>query len=285
MKTVGTIEALRAQVHAWRGSRIALVPTMGNLHAGHVSLLEAAHSRAEHTIVSIFVNPLQFGPQEDFARYPRTLERDTQLLEQGGCELLFAPGAAQMYPQGEPLTRVQVRGLSELLDGQSRPGHFEGVATVVAKLLILACPDIAIFGEKDYQQLLIVRRMVAELALPVEILGAPTVRDADGLALSSRNQYLSLQERALAPQLHRTLLELAVALARGVPDEPMRALLEQQASASLTRSGFRVDYIAIRDAGDLGQPRHDSTELVVLAAAWLGKTRLIDNLRIGYAGA
>jgi pantoate--beta-alanine ligase len=155
----------------------------------------------------------------------------------------------------------------------------------VAKLLILARPNIAVFGEKDYQQLLIVRRMVADLALPVEILGAPIVRDVDGLALSSRNQYLSLQQRALAPQLHRTLLELAAALARSVPDEPMRALLEQQASASLTTSGFRVDYIAIRDAGDLGQPRRDSTELVVLAAAWLGTTRLIDNLRVSYAGA
>jgi len=281
METVETIDALRARVRGWQGEGVALVPTMGNLHAGHLSLLSAAQVRAARSIVSVFVNPLQFGPHEDFARYPRTLERDTRALAEAGCDLLFVPSVAEMYPLGPPATRVQVQGLSETLEGRFRPGHFDGVATVVAKLLTLAAPDVAVFGEKDFQQLLIVRRLVADLALPVQIVGAPIVRDADGLALSSRNQYLSPAERAVAPRLHRALADIAAALSAGLPDAAACAALEQQAVRSLTQAGFRVDYVAIRDATDLTEPRAGAPALVVLGAAWLGGTRLIDNVRVG----
>jgi pantoate--beta-alanine ligase len=281
METVETIAALRARVRAWQGQRVALVPTMGNLHAGHLSLLAAAQAHADHSICSVFVNPLQFGPQEDFARYPRTLERDAGALAAAGCELLFVPSVAEIYPDGESATRVQVRGLTETLEGQFRAGHFDGVATVVAKLLIIASPDVAIFGEKDFQQLLIVRRLVTDLALPVQILGAPIVRDADGLALSSRNQYLSVTERSLAPQLYRTLSELAVRLRGTASNQTLRAALEQQGTQALTRAGFRVDYVAIRDATNLSDAASAGAPLVVLGAAWLGATRLIDNVRVG----
>lgn len=280
METVETIDALRARVRGWQGEHVALVPTMGNLHAGHMSLLAAAQARAARSIVSVFVNPLQFGPHEDFARYPRTLERDALALAEAGCDLLFVPSVAEIYPSGPPATRVQVHGLSETLEGEFRPGHFEGVATVVAKLLILAAPDVAVFGEKDFQQLLIVRRLVADLALPVQIVGAPIARDTDGLALSSRNQYLSPAERAVAPRLHRVLADIATALHAGLPDEAACAALEQQGVQSLTQAGFRVDYIAIRDATDLTEPHAGTPALVVLGAAWLGGTRLIDNVRV-----
>jgi|SRR6185437_6345655 len=280
METVETISALRERVRGWRDQRVALVPTMGNLHAGHMSLLAAAQAAAERTIVSVFVNPLQFGPQEDFARYPRTLERDAHALRLAGCDLLFVPAVAEVYPSGEPATRVQVRGLSEALEGRVRPGHFDGVATIVAKLLIMASPDVAVFGEKDFQQLLIVRRLVADLGLPVRILGAPIARDADGVALSSRNQYLSAAERRRAPRLYRTLADIAATL-RGAPaDEAARAVLEQRGTDALTEAGFRVDYIAIRDAEELCEPRAAGRPLVVLGAAWLGTTRLIDNVRV-----
>lgn len=280
METVETVAALRAHVRSWQGLRVALVPTMGNLHAGHLSLVAAAQACAERTIVSVFVNPLQFGPQEDFARYPRTLERDARALSQAGCDLLFAPSVREIYPSGEPATRLTVRGLSETLEGSFRPGHFDGVATVVAKLLILASPDVAVFGEKDYQQLLIVRRLVADLALPVQIVGAPITRDTDGLALSSRNQYLTAAERSVAPQLHRTLADIAVALRAGPRDASARAALERQGIEALTRAGFRADYIAIRAAADLTEPQAADSALVVLGAAWLGSTRLIDNVRV-----
>jgi pantoate--beta-alanine ligase len=279
METIATIAALRTRLQAWRssGARVALVPTMGNLHAGHQSLLAAAHARAEHVAASVFVNPLQFGPKEDFSRYPRTPRLDEQLLEQAGCDLLFAPTVAEIYPEGDQLTRVQVRELSETLDGQFRPGHFDGVATVVAKLLNIIAPDVAVFGEKDYQQLLIIRRMVADLALPVEIVGAPVVRAADGLALSSRNQYLSAEERARAPAIYRALRETAGAIGDGTEDY---AALERAGAEVLTRAGLRVDYFAVRDAADLAPPRATSAQLAVLAAAWLGRARLIDNVRI-----
>ncbi len=279
METVATIAALRARVHAWRagGARVALVPTMGNLHAGHQSLLAAAHARAQHVVASVFVNPLQFGPTEDFSRYPRTPQRDEQLLAEAGCDLLFAPSVAEIYPEGDQPTRVQVRGLSETLCGQFRPGHFDGVATVVAKLLVIAAPDVAVFGEKDYQQLLIIRRMVADLALPVEIVGAPVVRAPDGLALSSRNQYLSAAERARAPAVYRALRAAAAAIQEGATDY---AALELAGAAALTQAGLRVDYFAVRDAADLAAPRERSAQLAVLTAAWLGRARLIDNLRI-----
>jgi pantoate--beta-alanine ligase len=210
METVATIEAVRAHIRDWRRSRlhIAFVPTMGNLHAGHMSLLTAAHDRGDRVVASIFVNPLQFGPSEDYTAYPRTLEDDQKLLEQAGCDLLFAPSVAEMYPTGgDQRTLVTVRGLSNILDGEFRPGHFEGVATVVTKLFGIVAPDVAVFGEKDYQQLLVVRHMTIDLALPVEIIGAPTVRAEDGLALSSRNRYLNEKERARAPAIYQALRE------------------------------------------------------------------------------
>ena len=279
MQMVTTVAAVRAQVHAWRaaGQSIGFVPTMGNLHAGHLSLLAEARERADHVVASIFVNPLQFGPQEDFERYPRTLREDERLLAEARCELLFAPGAAEMYPDGEQPTRVHVRGLAEVLCGQFRPGHFDGVATVVAKLLGIVAPDLAVFGEKDYQQLLIIRRMAADLALPVRILGAPIVRAADGLALSSRNQYLSAAERSRAPRLYAALHRAGQAFLAGARDY---AALEQTGLEALTQAGFRVDYFSVRDAAELAAPHAGSLELAVLAAAWLGRSRLIDNVRV-----
>jgi len=278
MQTLTSVAAVRERVHAWRaaGERVALVPTMGNLHAGHRSLLAAAHAHAARVIASVFVNPLQFGPSEDFTRYPRTPEQDERLLAEAGCDLRFAPSAAEIYPEGDQATRVHVRGLSETLCGQFRPGHFEGVATVVAKLLIIVGPDVALFGEKDYQQLLIIRRMAADLALPVEIVGAPVVRAADGLALSSRNQYLSPAERARAPAIYRALRAAAAAIESGTTDY---AALERTGTLALTQADMRVDYFAVRDAADLAEPRPSSTRLAVLAAAWLGRARLIDNVR------
>src|SRR5580658_2687210 len=218
METVATIEAVRAHIRDWRRSRlhIAFVPTMGNLHAGHMSLLTAAHDRGDRVVASIFVNPLQFGPSEDYTAYPRTLAEDQKLLMEARCDLLFAPSVAEMYPTGgDQRTLVMVRGLSDILDGQYRPGHFDGVATVVTKLFGIVAPDVAIFGEKDFQQLLVVRLMALDLALPVEVIGAPTVRAPDGLALSSRNRYLNEKERARAPAIHQSLLRTAAELAGG----------------------------------------------------------------------
>ncbi len=279
METVTSIAQVRDRIHAWRAAheRVALVPTMGNLHAGHQSLLAAAHARAQRVVASIFINPLQFGPNEDFTRYPRTPREDERLLTEAGCDLLFAPPVAEIYPQADQPTRIHVRGLSETLCGQFRPGHFDGVATVVAKLLIIIGPDVAVFGEKDYQQLLIIRRMAGDLALPMQIVGAPVVRAPDGLALSSRNQYLSPAERARAPAIHRALREAAAALESGATDY---AALERAGTVALTQAEMRVDYFAVRDAADLAPPRSDSARLAVLAAAWLGRARLIDNVRV-----
>jgi len=279
METVTTIDAVRARIRDWRLSRlrIAFVPTMGNLHAGHMSLLEAARGRGDCVVASIFVNPLQFGPSEDYTAYPRTLEDDQKLLEQGRCDLLFAPSVSEMYPTGgDQRTLVTVRGLSNVLDGEFRPGHFEGVATVVTKLFGIVAPDIAVFGEKDYQQLLVVRNMTLDLALPVEIIGAPTVRADDGLALSSRNRYLSADERARAPAIHRSLLQAAKALSAGSADY---ASLEQQGGEGLERCGMKLDYFSIRNALDLTAPTPECTQFVILVAARLGRARLIDNMR------
>src|SRR5580700_5389928 len=244
METVTTIEAVRARVHGWRLSRlrVSFVPTMGNLHAGHASLLEAAHSRGDRVVASIFVNPLQFGPSEDYTAYPRTLEDDQKLLEQARCDLLFAPSVAEMYPTGgDQRTVVSVRGLSNVLDGEFRPGHFDGVATVVTKLFGIVAPDVAVFGEKDYQQLLVVRHMTLDLALPVEVIGAPTVRAPDGLALSSRNRYLSAEERARAPAIHQSLLEAARALYAGSADYEA---LESQGAQAIAHAGMTLDYFS-----------------------------------------
>jgi pantoate--beta-alanine ligase len=276
MLTVHTVAELRAQVARWKqaGERVAFVPTMGNLHAGHLQLIERARTVAPRTVASVFVNPLQFGPNEDFERYPRTLPQDAAKLKAAGCDLLFAPDVAEMYPRGrEHLTTVSVPGLNAVLDGEFRPGHFDGVATVVSLLFHQVQPDIAVFGEKDWQQLQVIRRMVGDLHMPIEILGHPTARDADGLAMSSRNQYLGEAERRVAPEIHRTLLEITGALAGGRRDYEV---LQQAAVARLSAAGFRPQYVEIR-APDLSEPSPNAVEWVVLVAAFLGRTRLIDN--------
>jgi pantoate--beta-alanine ligase len=280
METVTTIAAVRERVRAWHGEkqRVVFVPTMGNLHAGHVSLIEAARRAGERFVASIFVNPMQFGPNEDFAHYPRTPHEDERMLAQAGCNLMFMPDVAEIYPHGsERATRVEVPGLSRILCGEFRPGHFEGVATVVAKLFHIVEPDVAIFGEKDFQQLTIIRRMVEDLCMPVEIVAAPTMRDGDGLAMSSRNQYLSAAERALAPTIYATLTAAAERLRAG---DAEFARIERTGFSALERAGFRPDYFSVRDAADLSAPGPASRELVVLTAARLGKARLIDNVRV-----
>ncbi|MGA2366796.1 MAG: pantoate--beta-alanine ligase [Steroidobacteraceae bacterium] len=278
METVVTIEAVRAHVRAWRskGQRIGFVPTMGNLHAGHLSLLAAARYRADRVIASVFVNPLQFGPQEDFARYPRTPIEDVRLLAEAQCDLLFAPGVSEIYPDGgtQP-TLVSVRGLSEILCGQFRPGHFDGVVTVVAKLFGIVAPDVAIFGEKDYQQYLLIRRMTLDLALPVEVIGAPTVRANDGLALSSRNRYLTPAERARAPAIYQALRAAVGRIDAGDRDYEG---IEHAGREALERAQMVADYFSIRNAVDLSVPA-EASDLIVLTAARLGRSRLIDNLR------
>lgn len=280
METVFSLDDLRRRIQGWRreGARIALVPTMGNLHAGHISLLERARALADHTVVSIFVNPIQFGKGEDYARYPSTLEADQEKLSAAGLDLLFAPNLDQLYPGGiEEDTRVTVPVLSSILCGQYRPGHFSGVATVVSKLLINVQPDVALFGEKDYQQLLVIKRMSRDLLMPVEILGMPIVREADGLAMSSRNSYLNADERARAPRIHD---ELQAAVAKLVTGRHSLIAIETAAMAALAEAGFRPEYFSVRRAEDLEIPKAGDRSLQVLAAAWLGSARLIDNLRV-----
>ena len=279
MRIVQTVDEVRAQVRAWRaaGLRIVLVPTMGNLHAGHISLLELAQQRGDRVVVSIFVNPLQFGPGEDYGRYPRTPDEDIGLLQEARCDLLFAPGVDELYAEGgSQRTLVSVRGLSEILCGVFRPGHFDGVATVVAKLFGVVGPDVAVFGEKDFQQFRVVQLMTRDLAIPVEVIGAPTVRAHDGLALSSRNRYLSKEERARAPAVYRALQAGAARLRAGERDF---AGIEAAGAAQLATAGMTVDYFAVRDADDLSPPQPGTREFVLLTAARLGGARLIDNLR------
>ena len=270
---------LRERVSQWRrrGERIAFVPTMGNLHAGHGSLVSRASALADHVIVSVFVNPLQFGPNEDFAAYPRTIEDDKTLLQSLDVELLFAPEVDDIYPHGQETTaRVHVPGLEDILCGAFRPGHFMGVATVVTKLLNMVQPDVALFGEKDFQQLMIIRRAATDLSMPIEIVGVPTTREADGLAMSSRNRYLLPEQRSAAPNIFAALERARLAIESGSRDY---ATLEEQGAESLQQSGFRADYFAIRDAGNLQAPSAGSKELVVLTAARIGRARLIDNVR------
>ncbi|TAL74676.1 MAG: pantoate--beta-alanine ligase [Rhodanobacter sp.] len=278
MQTVQDAQALRAAIHGWhdKGQTVALVPTMGNLHAGHFSLVRLARERADRVVASVFVNPTQFGPNEDYARYPRTLTQDQAGLAEHGCDLLFAPEVATIYPYGaEYSVSVHVPQITEVLEGAHRPGHFDGVATVVAKLFNLVQPDLAVFGQKDYQQLKVIERMVRDLALPVKILGAPIQRAEDGLALSSRNQYLSPAEREMAPQIHQTLLLMQSLIGEGHACHAV----ELVAATRLERAGFVPDYTAIRRADDLGMPEaHARHGLVALIAARLGSTRLIDNL-------
>jgi pantoate--beta-alanine ligase len=281
MDTVTTIAAVREHVRRWRaeGRRIAFVPTMGNLHAGHVSLIEMARRHGDRFLASIFVNPMQFGPNEDFAHYPRTPAQDARMLAEAGCDLMFMPDVVEIYPNGsERATRVEVPGLSSVLDGEFRPGHFEGVATVVAKLFHIAEPDVAVFGEKDFQQLTIIRRMVADLCMPIGIIAAPTVREPDGLAMSSRNQYLTDEERRKAPLIHQLLTAAVDRLRAGDRDF---AAIERAGITALEQAGFRTDYFAVRRADDLSTPDTDTLHLVVLVAARLGRARLIDNLRLG----
>lgn len=278
MQIVRDLPALKKVLDGWhrQGQRIALVPTMGNLHRGHLSLLEAATAAAERTVVTIFVNPAQFVAGEDYARYPRTEAEDCRQLEQAGADLVFIPPVETMYPDGsERHTRVTVPGLDDMLCGACRPGHFTGVATVVTKLLNMIAPDIALFGEKDYQQLLVIRRLAADLAISVTIRGVPTVRESDGLAMSSRNAYLTDTERALAPQLYEVLCDIAARLRAG---QRNYQALEAAAMQELAEAGWQPDYVAIRDAATLAAP--GARPLVVLGAARLGRARLIDNIRV-----
>ena len=283
MNVVRTIADLRAAVARARGDgkRIGFVPTMGNLHAGHIALVKKAGQRAEFVVASIFVNPLQFGPNEDLDSYPRTLAADQERLVEAGCHLLFAPSVEEMYPHGQNMqTIVRVPGVSEGLCGGSRPGHFDGVSTVVSKLFNMVLPDLAVFGQKDFQQLAVIRTMVRDLNMPVQIIGEPIVRAEDGLALSSRNGYLSADERATAPVLHRTLQQLANAIRAGERDY---STLLDSGKQTLQAAGLRPDYLEIRNALDLRPVTADSHEIVILAAAFLGKTRLLDNLLVDIA--
>ncbi|MBU1331412.1 MAG: pantoate--beta-alanine ligase [Gammaproteobacteria bacterium] len=283
MNTVKTVRELRAAVAQARaeGKQVGFVPTMGNLHAGHAALVEKAAQRVDFVVASIFVNPLQFGAGEDLDKYPRTLAADQERLLAAGCQLLFTPSVEEMYPEGmQGQTRVSVQGVSEGLCGASRPGHFEGVATVVTKLFNMVQPDLAIFGEKDFQQLAVIRTLVRDLNMPIQVIGEPTVRAADGLALSSRNGYLSAEQRALAPVLYQTLAQIGDALQVGGRD--FVALLSA-ARERIETAGLRLDYLEIREAESLRQATALDHNLVILVAAYLGNTRLIDNLCVTLA--
>jgi pantoate--beta-alanine ligase len=280
MNTVKTVRELRAAVARARseGKRIGLAPTMGNLHSGHAALITKAAQRADFVVATIFVNPLQFGPNEDLATYPRTLAADQEKLLQAGCHLLFTPSVEEMYPHGmNDQTIVSVPVLSEGLCGASRPGHFDGVATVVSKLFNMVQPDLAVFGEKDFQQLTVIRALVRDLNMPIQIIGEPTVRDTDGLALSSRNGYLTPEQRAIAPALYQVITRIGAAIRGG--DRDFAQLLET-GKLDLTAKGLRPDYLEVREAAQLRPATAADTDLVILAAAFLGTTRLIDNLHL-----
>ena len=270
---------LRARIADWKraGLRVGFVPTMGNLHAGHHSLVRLARAHADKVVASVFVNPTQFGPNEDFARYPRTPDADAAGLEAAGCDLLWMPDVATMYPFGaDGAVRIRVPGVTDVLEGAHRPGHFDGVATVVARLFLQVQPDVAAFGRKDYQQLAVIRYLVRDLAFPVELLAGETLREADGLAMSSRNQYLGEEERRRAPVLHRTLQAMRDATLAGRPREQVEA----DARQALQAAGFDVDYAVVRSPG-LTEPDASPGPKVALIAARLGRTRLIDNLEFG----
>ncbi len=281
MQRIDNIKALRALLKSWRqaGQRIAFVPTMGDLHAGHLSLVREARKRAERVVVSIFVNPLQFGENEDFDHYPRLLDSDSEKLNTAGVDLLFSPAVTEVYPNGQQqVTKVVVPAMGEILCGASRPGHFSGVATVVSKLLNMVQPDSTLFGEKDFQQLLVIKKLAADLCFSGDIIGVPTCREADGLAMSSRNRYLSATQRDQAPVLIRELRKVKEI----IESDPSTdfSQLTQQAVNTLNNAGFITDYFEIRRATDLAQPNSGDRDLLVIAAAWLGKARLIDNVRV-----
>lgn len=280
MQTISDILELRALRRTWQidGKVIAFVPTMGNLHQGHLRLVDEAKRHADIVVASIFVNPLQFGPDEDLDAYPRTLEADKKALQEHGVNVLFTPSVNDIYPRGlEQQTFVEVPGISYMICGASRPGHFRGVATIVCKLFNMVQPNMAFFGEKDFQQLQVIKAMVTDLSMNLQIFGVPTVREADGLAMSSRNGYLSKEQRELAPVLYQELRQLSDEIELGRRDFS-RLLTDHK--QRLSDAGFKLDYLEIRSADNLLHPGHEDTNLVVLAAAFLGKTRLIDNLQI-----
>jgi pantoate--beta-alanine ligase len=264
---------LSAALNKAEGKRIALVPTMGALHSGHLALVDAAKQQADAVVMSIFVNPTQFAPNEDFSKYPRMLEADLKKANESGVVIAYTPSVEDMYPEGF-LTSVSVGELGKILCGAFRPGHFDGVATVVAKLLLRTVPHVALFGEKDYQQLCVIRRAVSDLDMPVDIVGVPTVREQDGLAISSRNAYLSEKERAIAPKLHMTLVDTAAKLQAGAPVADALA----EGKKMLADTGFRVEYLEIRKEDSLHAIEKLDSPARLLVATWLGKTRLIDNI-------
>lgn len=277
IETISELAPLRDRVRDWKraGLRVGLVPTMGNLHAGHQSLVRLAREHADRVVVSVFVNPTQFGPGEDYERYPRTVDADIAALEEAGADALWLPSVETMYPYGmDGVVGVRVPGVTGVLEGAHRPGHFDGVSTVVARLFNQTQADVAVFGRKDYQQLAVIRYMARDLAFPVDLVAAPIVREDDGLAMSSRNQYLSAADRPVAAEIHRTLQVMRAALTAGAS----LPQVERDAVATLTGAGFIVDYVAVRHP-DLSQPADDAHgSLVALVAARLGNTRLIDNL-------
>ncbi len=281
MQTVNSVTQIRKKVNAWRSSnqQVSLVPTMGNLHAGHLALVKRAQQISDRVVVSVFVNPMQFGEGEDYLEYPHTEREDGEKLQAMDVDLLFLPDVSMLYPAGiENTTRVEVPGVSEGLCADFRPGHFTGVATVVARLFNLVMPDTAVFGKKDYQQLAVIRKMASDLCLPIQIEGVETIREADGLAMSSRNQYLDKAQREQAPGLYSTLKQAADALSAGETDFPV---IEQNAIKSLEKAGFSPNYVSIREKDTLAIPtRNTRTGWVILAAAQLGKARLIDNLEV-----
>ena len=283
IETITELDALRERIRGWKreGLRIGFVPTMGNLHAGHYSLVELARRHADRIVSSVFVNPTQFGPSDDFTRYPRTPDADTTGLQTAGCDVLWLPDVAAMYPYGVELAaNIHVPGVSAVLEGAFRPGHFDGVCTVVSRLFNQVQPDVAVFGKKDFQQLAVIRQMVVDLHFPIEIVGGDIVREANGLAMSSRNQYLSPEERALSATIHRTLLAMRDAILAGTP----RHAVEADADATLRDAGFVPDYAVLRRP-DLSEPTDgEAGDFVALIAARLGRTRLIDNLAFAAAG-
>ncbi|QNN47103.1 pantoate--beta-alanine ligase [Thermomonas brevis] len=283
IETLTALDALRARVNGWKreGLRVGFVPTMGNLHAGHYSLVTLVRERADRVVSSVFVNPTQFGPSEDFTRYPRTPDADTTGLEAAGCDALWLPEVEAMYPFGVELAaKVQVPGVSSVLEGACRPGHFDGVCTVVTRLFNQVQPDVAAFGRKDFQQLAVIRQMVADLHVPIEILAGEIVREDDGLAMSSRNQYLSPEERAVAPTIHRVLRSMRDAAQVGAA----RAQVEADADAAMRAAGFVPDYAVVRRP-DFSEPADgEGGARVALIAARLGRTRLIDNIEFQLPG-
>ena len=277
IETIVELAALRERIGEWKraGLRVGFVPTMGNLHAGHHSLVRLAREHADRVVASVFVNPTQFGPNEDFSRYPRTPEADASGLEQAGCEVLWLPSVETMYPYGaDGAVRMRVPGVTDTQEGAHRPGHFDGVATVVARMFNQVQPDVAVFGRKDYQQFAVIRHLVRDLAFPIELRAGETLREADGLAMSSRNQYLSAEERPRAAEIHRVLLAMRASVQAGMP----HSAVETEAQARLAAAGFAVDYVVLRKP-DLTEPSDgEGGERVALVAARLGRTRLIDNL-------